>query len=146
MKNNEGALILISAINKEINFLFDNLLTELEITKTESMYLRLIYNNPGITQYDISKLRKIEKSLVTKYVTNLEDKGLIEKKELDKRRKGLYLIADGVKAIKFIDSFLPELQDKFRGLFTKEELEKFIELLNRLKSTLEEFNGRDFFN
>lgn len=87
MKNNEGSIFLISAINKEINFLFDNFLSELEITKTESMYLRVIHNNPGITQYEIAKLRKIEKSLVTKYITNLEDKGLIEKNYLIKERK-----------------------------------------------------------
>ncbi len=143
MKNNEGSIFLISAINKEINFLFDNFLSELEITKTESMYLRLIYNNPGITQYEISKLRKIEKSLVTKYITNLEDKGLIEKKLLDKRKKGLYLIEDGQKAIKFIDDFIPDLQEKFKDLFTDEESKFFNTLLKKLKLRLEEVNERE---
>lgn len=143
MKNNEGSILLISAINKEINFLFDNFLSELEITKTESMYLRLIYNNPGITQYEISKLRKIEKSLVTKYITNLEDKGLIEKKMLDKRKKGLYLIEDGLKAIKFIDAFIPDLQEKFKDLFTDEESKSFNSLLKKLKLRLEEVNERE---
>ncbi|MGL4357957.1 MAG: MarR family winged helix-turn-helix transcriptional regulator [Cetobacterium sp.] len=143
MKNNEGSIFLISAINKEINFLFDNFLSELEITKTESMYLRLIYNNPGITQYEISKLRKIEKSLVTKYITNLEDKGLIEKKLLDKRKKGLYLIEDGQKAIKFIDDFIPDLQEKFKDIFTNEESKFFNNLLKKLKLRLEEINERE---
>ena len=143
MKNNEGSIFLISAINKEINFLFDNFLSELEITKTESMYLRLIYNNPGITQYEKSKLRKIEKSLVTKYITNLEDKGLIEKKLLDKRKKGLYLIEDGQKAIKFIDDFIPDLQEKFKDLFTDEESKFFNTLLKKLKLRLEEVNERE---
>ena len=143
MKNNEGSIFLISAINKEINFLFDNFLSELEITKTESMYLRLIYNNPGITQYEIAKLRKIEKSLVTKYITNLEDKGLIEKKLLDKRKKGLYLIEDGQKAIKFIDDFIPDLQEKFKDIFTNEESKFFNNLLKKLKLRLEEVNERE---
>ncbi|MGL4509177.1 MAG: MarR family winged helix-turn-helix transcriptional regulator [Cetobacterium sp.] len=143
MKNNEGSIFLISAINKEINFLFDNFLSELEITKTESMYLRVIHNNPGITQYEIAKLRKIEKSLVTKYITNLEDKGLIEKKLLDKRKKGLYLIEDGQKAIKFIDDFIPDLQEKFKDLFTDEESKFFNTLLKKLKLRLEEVNERE---
>jgi len=144
MKINKSAFLLISTINKEFNFLFDNLLSELEITKTESFYLRIIYENPGITQYDIAKLRKLEKSLVTKYITNLEDKGLIEKKNLDKRKKGLYLIEDGEKAIKFIDNFLPELQKKFKGLFSENELELFVSFLERLNNSLEELNGREF--
>lgn len=144
MSNKRGAIPLISAINKEINFLFDNLLSELEITKTESMYLRIIYENPGITQYDIAKLKHLEKSLVTKYVTNLEDKGLIEKKALDKRKKGLYLIEDGKKAIKFVDNFLPELQKKFQGLFSDKELEIFVSFLEKLNTALQEFNGREF--
>lgn len=143
MKNNEGSIFLISAINKEINFLFDNFLSGLEITKTESMYLRVIHNNPGITQYEIAKLRKIEKSLVTKYITNLEDKGLIEKKLLDKRKKGLYLIEDGQKAIKFIDDFIPDLQEKFKDLFTDEESKFFNTLLKKLKLRLEEVNERE---
>ena len=143
MKNNEGSIFLISAINKEINFLFDNFLSELEITKTESMYLRVIHNNPGITQYEIAKLRKIEKSLVTKYITNLEDKGLIEKKLLDKRKKGLYLIEDGQKAIKFIDDFIPDLQEKFKDIFTNEESKFFNNLLKKLKLRLEEVNERE---
>lgn len=143
MKNNEGPIFLISAINKEINFLFDNFLSELEITKTESMYLRMIHNNPGITQYEISKLRKIEKSLVTKYITNLEDKGLIEKKLLDKRKKGLYLIEDGKKAINFIDEFVPDLQKNFKDLFSDDESNIFITLLKKLKLRLEEINERE---
>lgn len=143
MKNNEGSIFLISVINKEINFLFDNFLSELEITKTESIYLRVIHNNPGITQYEIAKLRKIEKSLVTKYITNLEDKGLIEKKLLDKRKKGLYLIEDGQKAIKFIDDFIPDLQEKFKDLFTDEESKFFNTLLKKLKLRLEEVNERE---
>ncbi|MGL5579611.1 MAG: MarR family winged helix-turn-helix transcriptional regulator [Cetobacterium sp.] len=146
MKNNEGIIVLISAIDKELNFLLDNLLSELEITKTESIYLRLIYNNPGITQYDISKLRKIEKSLVTKYISNLEDKGLIEKRSLDKRKKGLYLIESGFRAINFIDDFLPEIQHKFIGLFNEKEMYDFKIFLNRLKNSLEEFNERDFLS
>ncbi|MGL5903552.1 MAG: MarR family winged helix-turn-helix transcriptional regulator [Cetobacterium sp.] len=146
MKNNEGIIVLISAIDKELNFLLDNLLSELEITKTESIYLRLIYNNPGITQYDISKLRKIEKSLVTKYISNLEDKGLIEKRNLDKRKKGLYLIENGFRAINFIDDFLPKIQNKFIGLFNEKEMYDFKIFLNRLKNSLEEFNERDFLS
>ncbi|MGL4652535.1 MAG: MarR family winged helix-turn-helix transcriptional regulator [Cetobacterium sp.] len=144
MRKNRGAILLISAINKEINFLFDNLLSELEITRTESLYLRIIYENPGITQYDIAKLRKLEKSLVTKYVTNLEDKGLIEKRPLDKRRKGLYLVEDGIKAIQFVDNFLPELQKKFKGIFSDEELKIFISYLEKLNTALLDFNGREF--
>lgn len=144
MKNNENSIVLISAINKEINFLFDNFLSDLEITKTESMYLRLINNNPGITQYEIAKLKKIEKSLVTKYISNLEDKGLVEKKMLDKRKKGLYLIEDGKKAIKFMDEFIPDLQEKFKDLFTETESKLFISLLKKLKLRLEEVNEREF--
>lgn len=142
MKSKEGFIVLISAINKEIDFFFDKLLYELEITKMESLYLRIIYENPGITQYQISQKRKIEKSLVTKYISNLEDKGLIEKRQLDKRKKGLYILQDGLNAIKYIDSFTPKLQEKFKDLFTKEEFEIFINSLRKLKIKLEDINER----
>ena len=88
--------------------------------------------------------KKIEKSLVTKYISNLEDKGLVEKKMLDKRKKGLYLIEDGKKAIKFMDEFIPDLQEKFKDLFTETESKLFISLLKKLKLRLEEVNEREF--
>lgn len=144
MKNTLGPISLIASINKEIDFLFEKLLKDLEITKMESFYLKLIFDNPGITQYDIAKETNFEKSLVTKYITNLECKGLIEKRMLDKRKKGLYLIKDGEKAIDYIKSFIPELQNKFDKLFTKEEIELFITLLIRFKNSLEKVNERDF--
>ena len=144
MNIKEGPIILISTINKEIDFLFESLLTDLGITKMETMYLRTIYENPGVTQYAIAKKRSIDKSLVIKYITKLEEKGLIEKKQLDSRRKGLYLTKDGDKAIKFVDNFLPKLQEKFQSLFTKNEFEIFLDLLKRFKSRLEVVNEREY--
>lgn len=143
MKTHEGAIYLISSINKEIDFLFNYLLSNLEITKMESVYLRLIYNNPGITQYEISKEAKIERSLVTKYITNLEDKGLIEKKKLDSRKKGLYLLKDGISAINYIDSFLPNIQEKFKELFSEEEAGIFFNTLKKFKEQLEIINSKN---
>ena len=143
MRKQEGAIYLISSINKEIDFLFNYLLSNLEITKMESVYLKLIYDNPGITQYQISKETKIERSLVTKYVTNLEDKGLIEKKKLDSRKKGLYLLKDGLSAINYIDSFLPNIQDKFKDLFPQEEITLFLNTLKKFKTQLEIINTKD---
>lgn len=143
MKTHEGAIYLISSINKEIDFLFNYLLSNLEITKMESVYLRLIYNNPGITQYKISKKAKIERSLVTKYITNLEDKGLIEKKKLDSRKKGLYLLKDGISAIDYIDSFLPNIQEKFKDLFSESEIKIFLNILKKFKKQLEIINSKN---
>lgn len=143
MRKQEGAIYLISSINREIDFLFNYLLSNLEITKMESVYLKLIYDNPGITQYQISKETKIERSLVTKYVSNLEDKGLIEKKKLDSRKKGLYLLKDGLSAINYIDSFLPNIQDKFKDLFPQEEINLFLNILKKFKTQLEIINTKD---
>lgn len=143
MKKQENAIYLISLINKEIDFLFNYLLSNLEITKMESVYLKVIYDNPGITQYEISRETKIERSLVTKYITNLEDKGLIEKKKLDSRKKGLYLLEDGFTAINYINSFLPNLQNKFKSLFSQDEVNLFLNILKQFKKQLEVINTKD---
>ena len=143
MKKQENAIYLISLINKEIDFLFNYLLSNLEITKMESVYLKVIYDNPGITQYEISRETKIERSLVTKYITNLEDKGLIEKKKLDSRKKGLYLLEDGFTAINYINSFLPNLQNKFKSLFSQDEVNLFLNILKQFKKQLEIINTKD---
>lgn len=145
MKFEDGPIAIMSAINRENDFLFSKLLECLNITKMETIYLRTIASNPGITQYKIATEKRIDKSLVTKYISILETKNFIEKKQLDKRRKGLYLTKTGEKVLVEIKNFTPDLQAQFKDLFTEEEKEIFLKLLIKLKNKLEEINERDYF-
>ena len=45
----------------------------------ETIYLRFVKENPGITQYKIALEKRLDKSLVTKYITSLENKKFIIK-------------------------------------------------------------------
>lgn len=139
----EGPIFLISSINKEIDFLFSNFLNFLNITKMESIYLGIIYQNPGITQYSISSNQNIEKSLVTKYIKNLERKGFIEKRQLSSKSKGLYLTERGIEIANYLKEFSPKLQELFSTLFTPDEKLIFIQFLKKLKSELEKVNERE---
>lgn len=145
MKFEDGPIAIMSAINRENDFLFSKLLECLNITKMESIYLRTIASNPGITQYKIATEKRIDKSLVTKYISILETKNFIEKKQLDKRSKGLYLTKLGEKVLAEIKNFTPDLQAQFKDLFSEEEKEIFLKLLIKLKNRLEEINEREYF-
>lgn len=145
MKFNDGPIALISAINRENDFLFSKLLETLNITKMETIYLRFVKENPGITQYKIALEKRLDKSLVTKYITSLENKKFIIKKQIDKRSKGLYLTPLGTNVLNEIASYTPDLQKQFSNLFSEEEKVIFLELLKRLKIKLEEINERDYF-
>ncbi|MCQ8213076.1 hypothetical protein NON08_11175 [Cetobacterium somerae] len=56
------------------------------------------------------------------------------KKKLDSRKKSLYLLKDGLFAINYIDSFLPNIQDKFKDLFPQEEITLFLNTLKKFKT------------
>lgn len=66
------------------------------------------------------------------------------KKKLDSRKKGLYLLKDGLSAINYIDSFLPNIQDKFKDLFPQEEITLFLNTLKKFKTQLEIINTKGY--
>ena len=140
-----GMVEVFSGINRELNFKGDTLLAELKISKTEAIYLRIIWENPGITQYNIAKLKNCSKNLVIKHVSKLEEKGLVEKKQVDNMRKEILLTEKGNNTIELIFSSLKKTGKVMFEGYSEEEIKKFLEISLKIKKRLETSNMREHF-
>ena len=140
-----GMVEVFSGINRELNFRGDTLLAELKISKTEAIYLRIIWENPGITQYNIAKLKNCSKNLVIKHVSKLEEKGLVEKKQVDNMRKEILLTEKGNNTIELIFSSLKKTGKVMFEGYSEEEIKKFLEISLKIKKRLETSNMREHF-
>jgi len=140
-----GMVEVFSGINRELNFRGDTLLAELKISKTEAIYLRILWENPGITQYNIAKLKNCSKNLVIKHVSKLEEKGLVEKKQVDNMRKEILLTEKGNNTIELIFSSLKKTGKVMFEGYSEEEIKKFLEISLKIKKRLETSNMREHF-
>ncbi|MBC2855185.1 MarR family transcriptional regulator [Cetobacterium sp. 2A] len=142
----KGMIALISAITKEIDYKSVEILYDLNITKMEAVYLRIIHEYPGISQYEIAKKQNTDKTLVIKHITNLENKNFIIKKEIDSRKKGVYLTVEGDKAVNFVNENLENFEEElFKGVEEK-EVDLLFNMMTQLKERLELSNRRDHFS
>lgn len=133
----------ISELQKEINFFQKKNLNILGITKTEAIYIRMIYENPGLTQYEIAKRMNVVKTLVIKYVSILEKKEIISKKDIELYKKEINLTEKGLNIYKeFAELFEFTENTMFKGL-SQREISKYIEITKLIKKNLNEFNQRN---
>ncbi len=141
----KGIIALISAITKEIDYKSIEFLSDLNLTKMEGVYLKIIHKLPGISQYEIARKQNADKSLVVKHITNLENKGFILKKDIDSRKKGVYLTFNGEKAVDFINQTLDSFEEEIFFGVPEEEVDIFLKIMTQVKGRLELSNQRNHF-
>ena len=69
----------INALTRKINKVWDQAFSELGFSPSHAYLLRLILENPSITQKEISDELKLEKSTVTRFIDNLEERGFLKR-------------------------------------------------------------------
>ena len=83
---------------------------------------------------DLEKYMKIRKSTASELVSRLEKNGYVrtEKSQKDGRLKRLIVTEEGHEAHDRILQFLQEIDDRLVECLSKEEVDTFVNLLNRL--------------
>jgi DNA-binding MarR family transcriptional regulator len=96
--------------------------------------LLLANANPGIAQIDIANQLGIDKASVVTLIDRMEHSGWVERRRSteDRRRQGIFLTADGVKACRSLKKEMLEHERKFVSRYTEQELRVLISLLRRL--------------
>ncbi len=90
--------------------------------------------NPGIAQTDIASQLGIDKASVVSLIDRLENSGWVERRRSteDRRRQGIFLTPEGVKACRSLRKEMIEHERKFVSRYTEQELRVLISLLRRL--------------
>jgi|HigsolmetaAR204D_1030405.scaffolds.fasta_scaffold00591_10 DNA-binding MarR family transcriptional regulator len=101
--------------------------------------LVLVGANPGIAQSSLARSLNLDKGTATHLIQELEDAGWIERRSRlnDRRRKGVFLAPNGVQEVARLKAQVQPLFDRINGLYSVEELNQLLSLLNRLFEHLE---------
>lgn len=123
----DNAALILSEFNK-LSKLID---PEYNIPNSLQDMLGKIYRYEGKTQSEIASIYKIDKQNTVRYISQLKQRGLIYKVDLDNKRKGIYLTEKGKKT--------NELFMEARGRFLERALSAIPqENLQITKSTLQQ--------
>lgn len=103
-------------------------------------FLKLILNNPGITQDQMTHEMKFDKATTARSVKNLEEAGYIERR-IDPKDRRSSLIYPTAKAIEFapaLKMILADINTTIVSGLTTEEVEHLFSLLHKIsKNTAE---------
>lgn len=90
--------------------------------------------NPGIAQIDIANQLGIDKASVVSLIDRMEHSGWVERRRSteDRRRQGIFLTPEGIKACRSLKKEMIEHERKFVNRYTEQELRVLISLLRRL--------------
>lgn len=102
-------------------------------------YMRIIHDNPGISQECLAKTVKIDKGAIAKAVKDLVDKGYLtkERNTEDKRAYCLYLTDKANEICVEGERQHKRIEEKLSEGMTKEERETFKVLLGKITRNME---------
>lgn len=69
----------VNALARRVNAIWDDAFAEFDLSPAHTYLLRLVLENPGITQTRIAEELRLEKSTVTRFIHVLEDKGMVKR-------------------------------------------------------------------
>ena len=102
-------------------------------------FIRFESEKRDVFQKDIEEEFDIRRSSVTSVITLLEKNGYVKRVSFmqDARLKKLVLTDKGIELHNKVHNDFEDFEDYVKGELTKEELDKFMDILNRLSKRIE---------
>ena len=125
----------ISIAYRLSNRFYDRVLSPYQIGCGQQFFLLRIYENQGISMYDLARMGRFDKGTVTRAVQKLEEQGYVRcvPDERDKRVRRLYT-TDMVEPIaKAVNEARKQWNEYLTRGMTPEEAEMARMLLNRMR-------------
>lgn len=132
-------LYTIFKLRHQIKRKAQNKIKNYDITLEQWYVLYFLYQNEGCNQKKLAESTNKDTGALTRSLNILEDKGLVERKTSyhDKRQFLLYLTEKGKNLYKETSDLMLQNAQEIESIFTKNELEQFKYLLDKLSSNLE---------
>lgn len=113
------------------------------VTSIQGRIISFLYhqgNNRDIFQRDIEAEFNIRRSSVTSVLQLMEKNGLIKRVSVseDARLKKIILTKEGIEIQKQVHSCIDELEDGLKDEFTDDELDTFVNFVDRLSKKIGE--------
>ena len=115
---------------------FKKHLDHLKLTPKQTTVLWLVGDNPGAPQIDLARLIGVDRATMLAITNGLENRGLIERREIesDGRCLGLHLTAVGTSLVERAKVAVGEHEDWIKSHFSPRELDLVVTLMKRLHS------------
>lgn len=134
MKIADTYLYKIYQAKKKLYHAVSHDLSDLGITHDNYMTLRLIYENPGITQTELALLNDKDRNVIGRVVDKLEKRNHVQRirtKE-DRRIIKLYITEEGVSFIEAYWDKVIDCQKNCLRALTEEEKHTLVHLLDKI--------------
>lgn len=120
----------------------DNTAAKYGLTRPQAVILKYLEAESAqkdIFQKDIEREFRIRKSSVTSVIQLLEKNGYIVRESVneDARLKKIILTDKAIEVNQFIGDGLEKREEKFYRVLSKEEIENFFYIMNKISGTLE---------
>ena len=134
MKPPSGVALLLAQLGAHASDRFATRLAELDLTPAHAGVLRIIGQNPGLSQQSVSERLGAAPSRVVKLVDELEDKGLVERRRsVDDRRTYELSIASGAtQQLAAVRSAVSQHDAMLVASLSAEERQTLVSLLRRV--------------
>ncbi len=120
--------------NKISGIIADTYKDKFAISITEWRIMAVLGSNPGSSADEVSAKTQIEKSILSRAISKLLQRNLIEREfdEDDRRRSILTLSSTGISVYNEVVPISYDYEKRFLACFSDEEQRQFRQLLDRL--------------
>ncbi|MEQ1514925.1 MAG: MarR family transcriptional regulator [Usitatibacteraceae bacterium] len=129
-----GIAFLLSQVGAHSAYTFEQKLAEIDLIPQHAGVLRMLGNNPGMTQKAMSDLFGIFPSRLVALIDTLEGRGLLtrENNPDDRRSYNLHLTDLGKQCLQKIGALTIELEQDMLSALTQAELDTLSTYLRRI--------------
>ena len=113
---------------------FTETFVDLDLTQKQVSVLWLVDDRPGISQIELGRRLRMDRATTMTIVNRLQDRGYLrrERSETDGRKQALYLVPAGQQALAKAKLCIQQHESWLKSRFTAEEIEKLVEMLERI--------------
>ena len=126
------------ALARKLNALWDEGFARFDLTPSQGYLLRLVLAQPGLTQQSLSRELQLNKSTVTRFVNQLEKKGLLIRaaSDGDLRENVILPTEKALKAQANLESLGDTLYQNMCDSLGKQNVKTFVESVRVLNQKL----------
>lgn len=113
---------------------FTETFVELGLTQKQVSVMWLLGENPGVAQIELGSRLRMDRATTMTIVNRLQERGYLrrERSSSDGRKQALQLTDDGQSALAQAKACIAEHEAWLKSRFTDEEVEKLVEMLERI--------------
>ena len=125
----------VNALARRVNTIWDEAFADFDLSPSHAYLLRLLLDEPGLTQSQITQELKLEKSTITRFVTTLEDRKLL-RRERQGREVQVFPTEKAKKIQKQLNIKGDELYQKMIDSLGRKELTEMVARLRKAGGSL----------